>query len=82
VGPSKKFLEGVEVRQRALDEARAVLADARSQSSMVDELGDGDLLAAWPTLTTQERRRLMHGLVIVAVLQAAAERPNQSLTGR
>jgi DNA invertase Pin-like site-specific DNA recombinase len=57
-----KFLEGVEVRQQALDEARTLLAEARSQSSLVEELGDGDLLRSWPTLTIQERRRLMHGL--------------------
>ena len=45
-----KFLEGVEVRQQALDEARTALAEARSRSSLVEELGDGDLLRSWPTL--------------------------------
>jgi hypothetical protein len=59
----QKFLKGVEVRQRAVDEARTALAEAQSQSSLVEELADGDLLAAWPTLTIQERRRLMHGLL-------------------
>jgi len=67
----KKFVEGAEVRQRALDEARAALADARAQSALVDELGDGDRVTAWPTLTTQERRRLIHGLLErVAVTRA------------
>src|SRR5215216_4829706 len=44
----QKFIEGAEVRQRALDEARLVLAQARSQSALAEELGDGDLLRAWP----------------------------------
>jgi hypothetical protein len=69
-----KFLEGVEVRQRALDEARTILAKTRSQSSLVEELGDGDLLAVWPTLTIQERRRLMHGLLEQVVVSRATGR--------
>jgi site-specific DNA recombinase len=59
----RKFVEGVEVRQRALDQAREALAHARSQSALAEELGDGDLVRAWPTLTIQEKRRLMHGLL-------------------
>jgi site-specific DNA recombinase len=70
----QKFLEGVEVRQRALDEARARLSEARAQSSLVEELGEGDLLAAWPTLTIQERRRLMHGLLDRVVVTRATGR--------
>jgi len=69
-----RFLEGVEVRQRALDEARTALAEARSQSTLVEELGDGDLVAAWPTLTTQERRRLMHGLLERIIVSRAVGR--------
>jgi site-specific DNA recombinase len=69
-----RFLEGVEVRQRALDEARTALAEARSQSSLVEEFGDGDLVAAWPTLTTQERRRLMHGLLERIIVSRAVGR--------
>jgi DNA invertase Pin-like site-specific DNA recombinase len=69
-----KFLEGVEVRQQALDEARTALAEARSQSSLVEELGDGDLLRSWPTLTMQERRRLMHGLLEKIVVSRALGR--------
>jgi hypothetical protein len=42
----QKFLEGVEVRQRALDEARIELAKAGSQSALAEELGDGDLVRA------------------------------------
>jgi site-specific DNA recombinase len=73
----QKFLEGAEVRQLALDEARATLAEARSQSSLVEELGDGDLLAAWPTLTIQERRRLMHGLLDRVLVTRAQGRGRQ-----
>jgi site-specific DNA recombinase len=69
-----KFLEGVEVRQRALDESRTTLAEARERSSLVEELGDGDLLAAWPTLTIQERRRLMHGLLEQVLVSRATGR--------
>jgi hypothetical protein len=70
----QKFLEGAAVRQRALDEARAALAQARSQSSSAEELGDGDLLRAWPSLTIQERRRLMHGLLERVVVTRADRR--------
>ena len=69
-----KFLEGVEVRQHALDDARATLSEARSQSGLADELGDGDLLRAWPSLTIQERRRLMHGLLERVVVTRADRR--------
>jgi site-specific DNA recombinase len=70
----EKFLEGVEVRQRALDEVRAALAEARSQSALAEELGDGDLLQAWPSLTVQERRRLMHGLLEQVIVTRADRR--------
>jgi Recombinase zinc beta ribbon domain len=70
----EKFMEGVEVRQRALDEARAALAQARSQSALAEELGDGDLLRAWPSLTVQERRRLMHGLLDRVIVTRADRR--------
>ena len=69
-----RFLEGVEVRQQALDEARTALAEARSRSGLVEELGDGDLLASWPKLTIQERRRLMHGLLEQIVVSRAPVR--------
>jgi site-specific DNA recombinase len=69
-----RFLEGVEVRQQALDEARTALSEARSRSSLVEELGDGNLLRSWPTLTIQERRRLMHGLLEQIVVSRARGR--------
>jgi Recombinase/Recombinase zinc beta ribbon domain len=70
----QKFLEGVEARQRALDEARSSLAELRQQSSLSDELADGDLLRAWPTLTVQDKRRLVHGLLDRVVLTRAQGR--------
>jgi DNA invertase Pin-like site-specific DNA recombinase len=70
----QKFVEGVEVRQRALDEAREALTEARSQSALAEELAEGDLLQAWPTLTIQERRRLMHGLLDRVVVTRADRR--------
>jgi hypothetical protein len=69
-----KFMQGVEARQRALDEARAELAELRSQSALASELTSGDLLAAWPELTLQERRRLLHGLLDRVVLKRSAGR--------
>jgi site-specific DNA recombinase len=70
----QKFVECVEVRQRALDEAREALTEARSQSALAEELAEGDLLQAWPTLTIQERRRLMHGLLDRVVVTRADRR--------
>ena len=69
-----KFLEGVDARQRALDEARATLAELRHQSTLAEELADGDLLKAWPTLTIQEKRRLLHGLLDRVVVTRAQGR--------
>jgi site-specific DNA recombinase len=70
----QKFVEGVEVRQRALDETREALTQARSQSALAEELAEGDLLQAWPALTIQERRRLMHGLLDRVVVTRADRR--------
>jgi site-specific DNA recombinase len=67
----QKFLEGVEVRQRELDQARQRLTELRSQSALASELADGDLLEAWPTLDLSERRRLLHGLLDRVVLRRA-----------
>ena len=69
-----KFTEAVEVRQRALEEARQRLAEVRSQATLVQDLSDGDLLAAWPTLATPEKRRLLHGLLDRVILQRAGAR--------
>jgi hypothetical protein len=70
----QKFLEGVETRQQAFDQARQDLAQLRQQSSLAEELADGDMLAAWPTLGVQEKRRLMHGLLDRVVIRRADRR--------
>jgi hypothetical protein len=70
----EKFLEGIEARQRALDEARDAVSELRRQSSLANELSDGDLLKAWPSLSVQERRRLMHGLLDRVVVTRARGR--------
>jgi Recombinase zinc beta ribbon domain len=59
----QKFIEGVEVRQQALDEARKQLAEVKTQTSLADDLPMVTFFALGPTLTIQERRRLMHGLL-------------------
>ena len=64
-----RFVHGVEARQLALDEARATLATIRQNHLLADELTDGRLLDAWPTLTIQEKRRLLHGLLDRVVLR-------------
>jgi hypothetical protein len=70
----ERFVEGVETRQRALDEARQTLGELRQQSSLASELADGDLLQAWPSLSVQEKRRLMHGLLDRVVITRASGR--------
>jgi site-specific DNA recombinase len=70
----QRFIDGVETRQRALDEARQTLAGLRQQSSLASELADGDLLAAWPTLSTHEKRRLLHGLLDRVIVKRASGR--------
>jgi site-specific DNA recombinase len=65
-----KFLRGVEARQCALDQARVELDTLRSHSSLAEELTSGNLLQAWPDLTIQEKRQLLHGLLDRIVVQA------------
>lgn len=66
--------DGVDARQRALDEARETLAELRNQSTLADERADGFLVKAWPTPTTQEKRRLPHGLLDRVVVSRARGR--------
>jgi DNA invertase Pin-like site-specific DNA recombinase len=76
-----KFLEGAETRQTAVDQAHTELAQLRQQQSLASELADGDLLKAWPTLTTHEKRRIMHGLLDHVLLQRGTTRgPNAEPT--
>jgi site-specific DNA recombinase len=64
-----RFLHGAQARQQALDEARITLTTLRQTQLLAHELTDGRLLDAWPTLTTQEKRRLLHGLLDRVVLR-------------
>jgi DNA invertase Pin-like site-specific DNA recombinase len=70
----EKFMQGVDARQRALDDARQDLDALRSPSALASELPSGDLLAAWPDLTLQEKRRLLHGLLERVELSRSAGR--------
>ena len=70
----QRFLDGVEARQQALDEARAQSAEIGSQTAIVEELTDGDLLTAWPALSVQEKRALLHGFLDRVVLRRAGAR--------
>jgi hypothetical protein len=69
-----RFIEGAEARQHALDAAREALAELHQHHQLAAELTDGSLLDAWPSLTTQEKRRLLHGLLERVILQRSAAR--------
>jgi DNA invertase Pin-like site-specific DNA recombinase len=70
----RRFLEGVEARQQVADAARSSLAELRTQATLITELPSGDLLEAWPTLSVQEKRRLLHGFLDRVVLRRAGAR--------
>jgi hypothetical protein len=70
----ENFLEGVEARQRALDEAREQMVRLSRQSTLAEELVDGDLLKSWPSLSVQDKRRLLHGLLDRVVVSRARPR--------
>jgi hypothetical protein len=65
------FRHGVETRQRAIDTTRATLSELQRQSQLGEDLAGGDLLEAWPTLTIQEKRLLLHGLLDRVVVTRA-----------
>lgn len=65
----QKFMQAVEARQRALDQARTTLNRLREQTTLTEQLTSGDLLQAWPTLTTPEKRQLLHGLLDRVILR-------------
>lgn len=67
----KRFVEGVQVRQDALDQARQTLSLLRTQNTIALEIGEGDLLTSWPTLSVQEKRRLLYGLLERVVVTKA-----------
>jgi hypothetical protein len=67
-----RFHAGAESRQAAVDEARAVLAEARGASVLAETLQTpGGLVAAWPGLAMQERRQLLAAAVDAVVVRAA-----------
>jgi site-specific DNA recombinase len=59
----ERFLHGLRPRQHELEQAQTELNLLRSQSALAEELTSGDLLQAWPDLSTLEKRQLLHGLV-------------------
>lgn len=65
------FRRGVETRQRAVDSARITLAELQQQSQLAEDLLTGDVLEAWPTLTIQEKRLLLHGMLDEVVVSRA-----------
>jgi site-specific DNA recombinase len=67
----KLFLEGAEVRQNALEDARDKVGQLRQQSSLATEIADGDIVQAWPTLGVQDKRRLLQGLLDRVVVSRA-----------
>jgi hypothetical protein len=73
VGP-EAFRRGVETRQQRVDTVRAALSELQQQSQLGDELLTGDLLEAWPTLTMDEKRLLLHGLLDRVVVARAKAR--------
>jgi len=64
-----RFLDGAQARQSALDQSRSRLAQLRQNQQLAADLTDGHLLDAWPTLTIQEKRRLLHGLLDQVILR-------------
>ena len=73
------FKQGIKARQDRLDTAREKLAGLRAQSVIAEEVLSGDLLEAWPELTTPERRQLMHGLLEQVVLTRSDGRNKATL---
>ena len=68
---AERFAEGLEIRAKALDEANRALADARRRSSLpFGDLTPGDLQAAWPTLSVEERRALISAALDAVVVRA------------
>ena len=65
------FRQGLEARQAHVDQARARQAELQTQAALTDELTSGALLDAWPQLSIQEKRTLLHGLLERVVVTRA-----------
>ena len=59
----KHFQAGYEERQRKLEAAKHEHAEALRETRVYGDTPSGDLLAAWPTLSIQHRRRLLASFV-------------------
>jgi DNA invertase Pin-like site-specific DNA recombinase len=73
------FLSGVQARQTRIDVARQQVDALRAESAFADELTSGDLLTAWPELTTPEKRTLLHGLLDQVTLRRDENRRHKTL---
>ena len=67
----KTFRQGMEARQRQVDQARARQAELQTHAALTDELTSGALLDAWPQLSIQEKRTILHGLLERVVVTRA-----------
>jgi DNA invertase Pin-like site-specific DNA recombinase len=65
-----KFRAGTEVRQQALDTARAELVVARQGSAFFRDLTPGSMLEAWPSLSVSEKRHLLAATVDAVFIRA------------
>lgn len=72
---ARAYREGLELRARAVDDARAVLADRRRRNPSL--LGKLDLADEWPRLPTDDRRVLLAS-AIDAVFVRRAHLPGRS----
>jgi hypothetical protein len=70
----KRFMEGAQTRRLALEQALAHLDELRAKSELAEELTSGALLEAWPTLSIQEKRKLLHGLLEQVLLTRSESR--------
>ena len=76
------FRQGIEARQRQIDQARARQAELQTQAALADELTSGTLLVAWPELSIQEKRTLLHGFLERVVVTRADGRGKHTRPSR
>lgn len=80
---AKLFQKGAEARQAKVELAKLELSDARGDSTITGPLTDGNLLDAWPTLSVDEKRRLLAAFVdFVRVRKARTSSKFETLDGR
>jgi hypothetical protein len=73
------YIEGLEERQRTLDEARAQLAQARRIEPTLDIQ---ELPALWPQLTVIEKRRLLAAVIDAVFVRQATNRGQAAFADR